>query len=123
FDSDKDVDISDTDLAVSKEQIKLLLAVVNRETKDPLANAKVTLLWQCDCKKECPAKPCAECCPSERVFVSSTDSTGVVKFNGPAGLYRIATDYGAYSRDTVVRVKSGETEEVKISLTIKDRPQ
>lgn len=106
-----------TTLAEFGEKVHLVLEVINKETEKPLSNAKVILHRQCDCKVECPTKPCAECCPSEiETFFATTDALGAVQFKGDAGTYLIATEYRAYSKDSLVHVKAGETEKVKIAL-------
>jgi Carboxypeptidase regulatory-like domain len=109
--------------ATSEESARLQVRIIDRETDKPLENAKVTLLWQCDCKKECPTKPCSECCPSERTLFSTvTDASGTIIFDGPPGTYRIDTAYRAYSKDSLVTVQAGEKEKVKVSLVLNEKP-
>jgi hypothetical protein len=101
------------------EKVSLQVKVIDRQTDKPLENAKVTLLWQCDCKKECPTKPCSECCPSEKtLFTTVTDASGIITFDGPPGTYRIDTAYRAFSKDSVVNLAAGEKEKIKVSLVI-----
>lgn len=104
------------------EKASLRVKIIDSLTDKPLENAKVTLLLQCDCRKECPTKPCSECCPSEKqMFTSVTDASGTVTFDGPPGTYRIDTAYRAYSKDSVVTVAAGETEKLKVKLTVKEQ--
>ena len=101
------------------KKVHLLLEVINSETKEPLKNAKITLHRECDCRVECPTKPCAECCPSEDVkFAAITDDVGAVQFKGEPGIYRIDTEYRAYSKESLIQVAAGETEKVKIRLAM-----
>jgi hypothetical protein len=112
-----------TNVGTSADSARLEVKVIDRQTDLPLENAKVTLLLQCDCKKECPTKPCSECCPSEKqMFTSVTNAAGVVTFAGPPGTYRIDTEFRAYSKDSLVKVDAGETEKFKVTLAVKEKP-
>jgi hypothetical protein len=105
------------------DKARLEVKIIDRVTDKPLENATVTLLLQCDCRKECPTKPCSECCPSERqMFTSVTNASGVVTFDGPPGTYRVDTAYRAFSKDSVVNLTAGENEKLKVTLVVKEKP-
>lgn len=99
----------------------LVVKVINETTDQPIDNAKVSLRLACDCLKECPGKPCDECCPIGNTIVAFTEKDGVIKFNGPPGKYTVLTDFGAYSKDVLVNVKPGATETVKVELLIRNQ--
>jgi uncharacterized GH25 family protein len=104
------------------ENARLRVKIIDRVTDKPLENATVTLLLQCDCRKECPLKPCSECCPSERqVFTNITDASGVITFDGPPGIYRVDTSYRAFSKDSMVRLAAGESEKLTVTLVVKEK--
>jgi hypothetical protein len=107
--------------ADDKEDVRVEVKVVDRTTDKALENAKISFFLQCDCKKECPGKPCSECCPSERqMFESVTDAAGVITFKGRPGTYRIETAYRAYSKDSLLKVDAGDTEKLKVSLKVNE---
>lgn len=109
------------EVASAEEKARLEVQIINQDTNRPLENAKVTLLLQCDCRKECPTKPCSECCPSEKqMFKTVTDASGVIKFEGPPGTYRVDTDYRAFTKDSVVNLTAGGVEKLKVTLVLKD---
>ena len=109
-----------TDVASDEVKARLEVKIINRETNQPLENAKVTLRLQCDCRKECPTKPCSECCPSEKqMFTSVTDASGIVTFDGPPGTYRVDTDYRAFSKDAMVNLTAGGVEKLKVTLVVR----
>lgn len=111
-----------TDVASAEDKARLEVKIINLETNQPLENAKVTLRLQCDCPKECPGKPCTECCPSEKqTFTSVTNASGVVTFDGPPGTYRVDTDYRAFSKDAVVNLTAGGLEKLKVTLVVKEK--
>lgn len=111
-----------TSTETSEETARLLLRVMDLQTDKPLENATVTLLLQCDCKKECPTKPCSECCPSEKqVFTTITDTSGIVTFDGPPGTYRIDTAFRAYTKDSLIKLGAGETEKLKVTFVIREK--
>jgi hypothetical protein len=104
------------------ENARLQVKILDSANAKPLENATVTLLLQCDCRKECPTKPCGECCPSERkIFTSVTDESGVITFDGPPGTYRVDTTYGAFSKDSMVNLSAGEKEKLKVKFVIKEK--
>jgi carboxypeptidase family protein len=110
-----------TEIASDEEKARLEVKIIDLETNRPLENAKVTLLLQCDCRKECPTKPCSECCPSEQqMFTSVTDASGVITFDGPAGTYRVDTGYRAFTKDAVVNLTANKVEKLRVTFVLKD---
>lgn len=101
---------------------RLEIKIFDRQTDKPLENATVRLLLQCDCKKECPSKPCTECCPSERQMLTTvTDASGIVTFAGPPGTYLIDTAFRAYTKANLITLAAGETEKLKVTLVVKEK--